>query len=515
MEIFTDNKEKHIGWDIARLFTLAFITRVVMRLLFFVPAKDGLTFIEIAKVFRSGNFNSALNYEYHPLYPWLISVFSRFTGDFIGAGLLVSMVFGILLVIPVYMVTFRLFGRKPAVLASIFCIFQPYFLRYSSNILSESLYLFNITMILWMGVEGIFRKRSKYFVLSSVFALLAYLTRPEGLGILLALCIFLILVPLKTMSFFKRASYVVLLLLVFSLLVLPYLLVIKENQGEWRFTQKRRISSLVGTDIPVPDFIKAEPEKQEEKKKVREYDEYPLKAAPERPEGTTLVFYGLKDVMKKLLKGLTIPLFIFSLIGIFLRKSVKRTKMELILGFSFILYSLVLVMLAMRSYISSRHMASIMIMGCIYSGVGVAELPRFMVKFKEKYVLWAVMILCIIGLSVKGFKPIGKDKHSRKVVGIWIKRHYPNELIMSSRMSRVPFYAEVEHFDYTDYKKKYILMEAGNRNVTVAVINLRDKSEADNDLLSLLSEKNSKEVYHKVFDEKEEIVVYRIENSKK
>lgn len=509
MEMFVNNKEKNIGWDIARLFTLAFITRVVMRLLFFVPAKDGLTFIEIAKVFRSGNFDSALNYEYHPLYPWLISIFSRFTGDFIGAGLLVSMVFAILLVIPVYMVTFRLFGRKPAVLASIFCIFQPYFLRYSSNILSESLYLFNITMILWMGVEGIFQKRAKYFVLSSVFALLAYLTRPEGLGVLLVLCVFLILVPLKTMSFSKRASYVVLLLLVFSLMVLPYLLVIKENQGEWRFTQKRRISSLVGTKIPLPGFVKPSPEK-EEVEKVKEYDEYPLKAAPERPEGIKLVLSGLKDVMKKLLKGLSIPLVIFSLIGIFLRKSVKRTRMELILGFSFILYFLVLVMLAMRSYISSRHMASIMIMGCIYSGVGVVELPRFMLKFKEKYVLWTVMLLCVIGLSVKGFKPIGKDKHSRKVVGIWIKRHYPSELIMSSRMSRIPFYAEVEHFDYTDYKKKYILMEAGSRNVTVAVINLRDKSEADNDLLSLLSEQNSKEVYHKEFNPKEEIVVYEL-----
>ncbi len=495
--------QKFIGWDLARLVTLSFVMRLVLRLMFFVPAKDGLTFIEIAGYFIRGDFKTALSHEYHPLYPWLISVFSKFTSDFIDAGLVISLLFGFLLVIPVYLSALRLFDRKAAVISSIFCIFHPYLLRFSSNVLSESAYLFFTGFAFWCGIEGITKKKNVYFAAMSFFSVFAYLTRPEGVGILLAVVSSLLIIPLHGLSFLKRLWLAFLVVAVFIVMIFPYIYVISEFQGEWRLTQKTRVTSLLGLDKTVKDT--------EVKQSVHEaVEEYPLKAAPDRPEGVKLAVKGSEQLIRKILKGVFLPVAVFALIGIAIRKKYPRSQAEFIPLLAFLIYVSVLFMVAIRTDISYRHTAFLMLLGCVYSGAGVYEFTSLFSKKTGSWLLWTILFVCVIAMSVKGLKPVGMDKESRRMVGIWIGRNYPGEPVMTSRLSRIPFYACAEHFDYTDYKKEFILEEARNKGVKLVVINLLDMSEADKDLLSLLNDKNSEKIYSNKFTEKDEIVVYEL-----
>ncbi|MDD5643831.1 MAG: glycosyltransferase family 39 protein [bacterium] len=495
--------QKFIGWDLARLVTLSFLTRLILRLTFFVPAKDGLTFIELAQCFIKGDLKTALSHEYHPLYPWLISVFSKFTADFIDAGLFISLLFGFLLVIPVYLSALRLFDRKAAVISSIFCIFHPYLLRFSSNVLSESAYLFFTSFAFWCGIEGVTKKKTVYFAAVALFSVFAYLARPEGIGILLAVVSSLLIVPLHGWSFLKRLWLSFFVVAVFLVVVFPYIYVISEFQGEWRLTQKTRVTSLFGLD-------RTEKNTEVEQSIPEVAKEYPLKAAPERPKGVKLAVKGFEQLIRKILQGVFIPVVVFALIGVTIRKKYPRSQPEFIPLLVFLIYVSVLLMVAMRTDISYRHTAFMMLLGCVYAGAGVTEFTSLFPKRNASLLLWAILFVCIVSMSVKGFQPVGIDKASRRTVGIWISRNYPGETVMTSRMARIPFYAGAEHFDYTDYKKEFILEEARSKGVRLAVINLLDMSEADKDLLSLLNDKNSERIYSNKFTEKEEIVIYEL-----
>jgi hypothetical protein len=69
----------------------------------YVISMDGaFQFIPVAKDFVSGLFGEALTHGQQPLYPFLIAVVSQWTSDFEVAGKLVSTLFGILLIFPVY-----------------------------------------------------------------------------------------------------------------------------------------------------------------------------------------------------------------------------------------------------------------------------------------------------------------------------------------------------------------------------------------------------------------------------
>ncbi|MBN2189758.1 MAG: glycosyltransferase family 39 protein [Candidatus Aureabacteria bacterium] len=494
---------KFIGWDLARLLTLSFVMRLVLRLMFFVPAKDGLTFAEIAACFSRGDFKAALSHEYHPLYPFLISVFSKFTADFIDAGLAVSLLFGFLLVIPVYLASLRLFDRKAAVISSVFCIFHPYLLRFSSNVLSESIYLFFAGFAFLCGLEGVKNRKTGYFIAVSFFSVFAYLVRPEGAGVLLAVVSALLFIPFQGLRFLKRLWLAFLVVAVFLIMVFPYIYTIKQFQGEWRLTQKTRITSLLGMDKEEEIVDNAQPVPEP-------VEEYPLKAAPQKPEGIKLAVKGSEQLIRKILQGVFLPVAVFALIGIAIRKKYPRSQAEFIPLLAFLIYISVLFMVAIRTDISYRHTAFLMLLGCVYSGAGVCEFTSLFSKKTGSRLLWAILFVCIIAMSVKGLKPVGMDKECRKTVGIWISRNYPGEVIMTSRMARIPFYAGAEHFDYTDYKKGFILKEAQERGIKLAVINLLDMSEADNDLLSLLNDKNSEKIYSRKFGEKDEIVVYEL-----
>jgi len=98
---------------------------------------------------------------------------------FFLAGGLVSVVFGSLALMPIYLLTRRLLGQKAALICGLFFACHPVLSRYVADVLSEGAYSFFFLWGIYFAWRALETKNLRYFPLTGVFAILAYLIRPR------------------------------------------------------------------------------------------------------------------------------------------------------------------------------------------------------------------------------------------------------------------------------------------------------------------------------------------------
>ena len=195
--------------DLARLaivLVLALVVRTWIVVHAEVPARDGVGFIRIALQFEERPWAEVVRrFEQHPVYPLAVLAMSEpvrlVTGGvtpdaMVRSAQLVSLFAGILMVLPVYFLGKTLFGRNAGVLAAALLQCLPVFVHVTSDALSESLFLLFVSSSLLFGVRAIRAPVTWRFFLSGFCAGLAYLTRPEGAELVVAIGFVLLAVGL-------------------------------------------------------------------------------------------------------------------------------------------------------------------------------------------------------------------------------------------------------------------------------------------------------------------------------
>jgi hypothetical protein len=162
----------------------------------------GLRYIHQAEQIERGSWHDGLFEGIdHPLHPLGIAVAHRlFDGggpaSWQRAALLFSFTCAVLLVIPVYLVTDELFGENAAWLCAALVTVNPWTGFNVVNVLSESSFLLWWTFGLFGAIR--FLREGRFFWLPPTigFGAFAYLTRPEGILLPLALAATLLILPL-------------------------------------------------------------------------------------------------------------------------------------------------------------------------------------------------------------------------------------------------------------------------------------------------------------------------------
>jgi Dolichyl-phosphate-mannose-protein mannosyltransferase len=163
---------------------------------------DGLRYIDQAKRLDAGNtFQALFRSIDHPAYPLAIAGMHRAIGgngpiDWQTAAQSASILAGILLVIPLYLVALEMFGASTAWLAVVLSFLVPVTGHVMADTLSESLFLLFFTWGVWTSLR--FLKEGTFLWLPPTigFAALAYWVRPEGLLLPAAMVATLALIPL-------------------------------------------------------------------------------------------------------------------------------------------------------------------------------------------------------------------------------------------------------------------------------------------------------------------------------
>ena len=140
----------------------------------------------------------------------------------------VALAFGciVLLVIPVYLLGREAFGDETAWLGCLLVMANPLIGSIVANVLSESSFLLFWTWGLWAAIRFLREGRFSWLPLTLSFGLLAYLSRPEGLLLPMAMVLTLGILPLHRatrINWPRWRAAVALLVLGSILLTGPYM----------------------------------------------------------------------------------------------------------------------------------------------------------------------------------------------------------------------------------------------------------------------------------------------------
>jgi 4-amino-4-deoxy-L-arabinose transferase-like glycosyltransferase len=208
---------------------------------------DGVWYTVLGKNLVEGDFRGGLSTYWSPLYPLLIGITSLCFGDLELSGRLVSVVAGSLLVIPVYLLARRLYGKAEAGIAALLTTISPPLIFSSTRVLSESLFTLLFTLGVLAALRALTQKRIRFFFLAGAAFGACYLVKPEAIGfggliVVAALSRRLISKQGDTRSVVAGA---VLAAVGFAALALPYILYLRSETGKWTVSEK--LTSSFGT----------------------------------------------------------------------------------------------------------------------------------------------------------------------------------------------------------------------------------------------------------------------------
>jgi hypothetical protein len=135
------------GAPLLAIFTLALAVRLLATMLFTgLIDPEGAEYARIAQNLLQGNGYSGIaepgtQLFFPPLFPFAIAAVTLVTGNAELAGRLISLIMGALIVVPVFWIAMRMYGRRTALLAAGIAACHPYLVYMSTTVYSEMTYL--------------------------------------------------------------------------------------------------------------------------------------------------------------------------------------------------------------------------------------------------------------------------------------------------------------------------------------------------------------------------------------
>ncbi len=255
------------------------------------------------------------------------------------------------------------FGRTTAFAAAAILTVHPYAIKFCGDVQSEGLYLglfLGAVWALWLALRN--ASLGAAFV-AGLLCGLAYLTRPEGIG-LLAVGGALAAWNVVRGSWSRRRAAVwgALLFLTTASVAGPYVGWIRAETGVWSLTQKKSVGWVTGLSGPPARFAPKEEAAPAEPDRTAMPAPTPAKstAEPQRPDsvvrGISRYRIALVDLIHTNLQALGPELFAIllagGLIGRWKRLSLRGVFVLTVVG----LYGLLLFQLTLNvGYVSTRH----------------------------------------------------------------------------------------------------------------------------------------------------------------
>jgi hypothetical protein len=213
----------------------------------FAIGTDSAAFLRMAELIRGGRWHDALTTYYHPGYPAAVAAFSPVLGGIEAAGFLVSVLFGALSVVPLFLLTRDLFGRAAAILAGVLYSVHGFVVELHADVMTEGLYCAALFGAIWMGRQFLDRRRLYWAILAGVASAAAYLVRHEGLIAICGLTCWFLVEGFRRRKEARMGDCLLGLVFMagaFLILSAPFLVWVRTEVGHWATTAK-------GSGIPL------------------------------------------------------------------------------------------------------------------------------------------------------------------------------------------------------------------------------------------------------------------------
>src|SRR4030067_987359 len=415
----------------------------------YVISLDGaFQFIPLAKDFASGLFGKALSHDQQPLYSLLVAFVSQWVSDFEVAGKLVSTLFGILLVFPVYFLGKRIFDEKIAFLSSLLLVVHPYLRRFSADVLKESTYLFFFAAALWFAWKAIQEGKKYAFFFVPIYSVIAYLVRPDGVEVILVVFFYVLFV--QRFSIPGRKGVIILfMLLSVGICMSPYLLYLREIKGEWILSKAKSMWEMLGFGLTK--------------------DQVPF---------AHKILYSFKRLNSEIFTTFHFLYIFLLMIGLTKKIFSARKAGEWFLLSFLILHYLVLFLLVLNTtkwgadgtiqaiQLSGRHVLPLLLISIFWVGQGFMAIHQWISKRIESHplmqridskkrpsIIFIVLLVLLLAIVLpKTLKTQRYERLPEEWAGIRIKNQSRQGATIFTTVPRVAYYAEGS-YEFVDFRK--------------------------------------------------------------
>jgi 4-amino-4-deoxy-L-arabinose transferase-like glycosyltransferase len=425
-------------------FLVAFLIRVYLIWQDGCINPDGIKYVGMATLIGHGDWMSALSYFYPPGYPLLISLAHSAVSNWELAGRMVSLIFGCLVIFPLYHLIKRIYSERIATFSVFLLSITPYHARLSAEVRSEASYIFFTTASLFCLLQAVRKRSALWAGLCGLGAASAYLMRPEGGGTVIVAGAFLILYHLRNFDWSLKKSVPMLtaLFLAFSLLSMPYILYLKGDTGKWMVSRKASNVMAIGMheyDQKIALVSQGDSSSEDS-----------LKLIADHP------FFFAQKTGRDLLEGLFIfpeaihyTFFPFFLIGFITALRRKHPSNDSSLLFLFFVFYLVLFSFF---FANRRFLVQLVPVALAWTSIGIEDTAEFMERrLSGKVKVWSVvaqqplaflLLAMVLTTLPKTLKPLDIPHRHLKAAGIWLREHTGAADTLMTNRKQIAFYAQ-------------------------------------------------------------------------
>ncbi len=422
---------------------------------------DGPEFLALTQAFAVGDWARALGHDYHPLYPFatlVVGLVTGATGDgYVSAAIAVSVLSGTVAVGCLYAFLRSAFGLPAAWIGALALAVHPYAVRFSSDVQSDGLYLalfLAAVALAWAALRG---RRPALAGWAGALSGLAYLTRPEGVGVALASGAVAGLAALRGEG--KRLCWLGWIAALFgglALVAAPYLVSLRLQTGTWELTRKKSVARFAGFEAPPPAA---------EAPEVAPAPGMPAAGAPGPPPGEPDAIRRAghlgpvsADFLRTLVSGARIEILLLLGLGLFASRG-RPGPRAVFVGALVGLYGCVLAALAWRyGYVSHRHVLPplTLLFGWVGLGVPVAGGALLALAQRLRGAAAAAVprprVALALGLALlvlpslgKGLRPTSETGVAERRAAEWLRAQGLPPGAVAADKSRVAYYAGAPH----------------------------------------------------------------------
>ena len=423
---------------------------------------DGPHFIGLARLVSEGEWGALIAHPYHPLYPLAIALAQRGFESWETAAVAVSVAAGCGSVVALFVFLRDAFDRRVATLGALVLAIHPYAVAFSSDVQSDGLYLalfLCAVALLWKALRS-----GRYPVAAAAGAAtgLAYLTRPEGIGVAVVGVVFCVAeLARRRWSASRALAWGGALVAGCALLMAPYAIALRAQTGSWTLTQKKSLLSLSGPDRgagprrQLPAAVEAAVVSEHPfLETVLRGPRIPASAPASHPVVPSNLFWRHEAALRELnlawfslLRPELALLLVLGVRSLWRRPSERGALVLGVVG----LYGIVLYGLAFGSgYVSRRHALPPISLALGYVALGLPIVGSWLVarlgrqgRAAPPWLAVAVGTALVVGIAApKVLQQRREDRLAERRAAEWLQSQPERTGAVAARKLRVAYYAD-------------------------------------------------------------------------
>ena len=428
------DEKRIVGFCWAGALILAVAVRFYLFRHYYSINNDGIVYIKVARHFWQGHWAEGLASFYPPLFPLMVAAVYPVARDWELAGQFWPLILGVLVLFPLFGLLRRLYGPRVACVALMFYAMSPHLANLSLEVRSEIPYIFFLVSSFYLFQRGLDAESGGYLLLTGGVSALAYLVRPEGIGLVLVGVTF-ILFRGRYLARLERAPLkAAVLVLGFLLFAAPYIFYLKWDTGEWSISRKGGAMLLMG--LEKHGDTAAEERRQDKASRIGIVKEISAR----------LLAYARKVLIDAFaavgyyVKALYTSYLPFLLIGWFLSFRERFWEKGDFVLLVFISFSLAVLSLLTPSL---RYAVPLAALSLGWVGAGYLAVERFFFeKWGRRGRLATGLTLAVFTILTipKTLQPVGWNKAYLRNAGLYLREKPGNPTILSGS-AQVSFYS--------------------------------------------------------------------------